>query len=205
MPFVPAPNVAMCELRQILDQEQIENILYFEAAAALTPAMMTQLGLDLIEWWNTDLSANLSIELTLSEVFITDLTTNTSPTVSVTTGLPDVGQVANPALPGNVALAVSFRTAGRGRSSRGRNFVPGIHESAVSGSHTTGSFRTAIEDSYQNLIGAGALSLGFQWAVVSRITGGAPRTAALVQPVTSAVVIDNVVDSQRRRLPGRGS
>jgi hypothetical protein len=42
------------------------------------------------------------------------------------------------------------------------------------------------------------------WCIVSRFSGGQPRTAGEVYPVIAALVTDNVADSQRRRLPGRG-
>jgi len=31
-----------------------------------------------------------------------------------------------------------------------------------------------------------------------------PRTAGVVTPISNVIVVDRVLDSQRRRLPGRG-
>jgi hypothetical protein len=39
---------------------------------------------------------------------------------------------------------------------------------------------------------------------VSRYANGAPRTVGIATPVTSVVLVDQRVDSQRRRLVGIG-
>jgi len=46
--------------------------------------------------------------------------------------------------------------------------------------------------------------LGADWVVVSRFHDNAPRTAGVVSFINAATVVDATVDSQRRRLPGRG-
>jgi hypothetical protein len=135
---------------------------------------------------------------------LTDLSTQTSPTVTVTTGLPITGTNTSDPLPNHVALCVSFRTNGRGRSARGRNYVSGFGEDAASGNTFSGTIANPIAQGYAALINSATYTLDWEWVVYSRYENGDPRTEALIAPVDNVVLTDLVVDSQRRRLPGRG-
>jgi hypothetical protein len=204
MPFVAAPNTIMAEMRMLIGVNRLENVLYFQGSAGVNTTLMTTLGNNLANWWDASLTPQLSTQLQLVEVYLTDLTTQTSPTVSIPKAPPLTGNNAADLLPNNVALCVSFRTNGRGKSARGRNYVPGLVETEVSGSIVASTTTTPVVAAYNALKGAGTFTAGLEWVVVSRFHDNAPRTVALVQPITSVVLVDSVVDSQRRRLPGRG-
>jgi len=204
MAFVPVNNVVMAEMRMRLDNQLIENTLYFAMFGGFGPAEMTSLGNDLIAWWTSGYAYNMSNSLTLREVYLTDLTTQTSPTATVSASGVVAGQNPSPALPNNVALTISFRTAGRGRSSRGRNYICGLPEAGVTGNVVEPSYVAQLVSAYQSLLTPTNVA-GFTWVVVSRYSGGAPRTAGQSYDVTAVVATDSTVDSQRRRLPGRGS
>lgn len=115
------------------------------------------------------------------------------------------GGVGGGAAPNNVSFAISFRTALGGRSNRGRNYVPGIPLQAVSGNTITSDFVDNYVQAYQALlVGGGVLPGDWTWVVVSRQTGGVVRPTGVTIPITTVLATDNIVDSQRRRLPGRG-
>lgn len=204
MPFVPAANTLQAELRYNYGSSLAENVLYFQGSAGVTVALATTLGNNLIGWWNTNFKARMPTQVVLREVYVTDLTTQTSFTVSVTTGLPSAGTALQDPLPFNCALCVSLRTANRGRSGRGRNYVLGLLETEVSANTVASTTVSPTLTAYNLLVGAGTFTPGLQLVIVSRFTNKLPRANALVQPVTNAVILDSVVDSQRRRLPGRG-
>jgi hypothetical protein len=203
MAFVPVTNVAMAEMRMIWDGQRVENTLYFLGGGAWNTTQLGTLAFDLRGWWDTSIAPEISNTVQLSEVYITDLTTATSPTMQAPGGPAFEGGLAQPSLPNSVSLAVSFRTAGRGRSSRGRNFAIGLTEVQVSGNEVVGTAVDALIDAYEVLLGL-PLPNTAQWVVVSRFTNGAPRTLGVAAPVTDVVIVDPVVDTQRRRLPGRG-
>lgn len=204
MAFVPAVNTLKAELRYTKEAQQCENVLYFVGSAGVTPTLATTLGNNLIGWWNTNMKTRTAADMTLREVYITDMSNATSFTVSITTGLPSAGTDAGESLPSNVALCVSFRTANRGRSGRGRNYVMGMTEAQTVGSFFGTTYVNAVVAAYQTLAGAGTFTPGLQWVVASFQNGGADRPTALLQPVTTVLSVHNGVDSQRRRLPGRG-
>lgn len=205
MPFVPAPDVCLAEIVMQLDGQVVENTLYFEASAGLDTGLMATLGAALVTWWTDFIAPGVSEQLLLTGINLTDLSTPTSPGVFVPV-VPSVpGEGTSPAEPNNVALCVSFRTQFRGRSARGRNYVVGLQNSQVTNSHIDAGVGDFFITAYQQLQGAGDFVAGLQWGVLSRFSGGDPRTTALFRPITAVTVVDNTLDSQRRRLPGRGA
>mgnify|MGYP000349371394 CR=1 FL=1 len=198
MAFVPAANVLQVELLQTLHGSKIENTLYFRTS---TPpwddGAVDILNTTLETWWNANIKPSLSSDLAVTGIYCTDLTTQTSPTYERV--LTTAGALGSDALPANNALSVSFKTLGRGRSSRGRNYVAGISELNMTGNSVQSSVATAIRDGYGALIAAVAAS-GFEWVVVSRYFNKAPRASALVQPITTVTIANVQIDSQRRRV-----
>jgi hypothetical protein len=205
MAFVPATDVVQANLRFTLLDQQVENTLYFEFDNGnVQPSDMQTLGTDLITWWGANVGPHVLDDMFMREVYLTDLTTQTAPTVTVVPGNNVTGDGTADPLPNNVALCVSFRTEGRGRSARGRNYVSGFGENGVSGNTFTSTISNGIRDAYEELLDATTYTGAWTWVVLSRFEDGVARAAGLVQPVTAVVLTDTTVDSQRRRLPGRG-
>jgi hypothetical protein len=205
MAFVGKDNCVQANLRFTQDEQLLENTLYFEYKGGTldVPAMVT-LGDDLITWWQASVGAYLVTALTFREVYLTDLSSQTAPTATVTTGLPATASVAQNPLPNNSAACISFRSAGRGRSSRGRNYVPGISEDSVVGNSITAATQANLIAGYADLMDAATYTDDWAWIVYSRFEDGLPRVEALTAPVDAVIFTDNIIDSQRRRLPGRG-
>lgn len=202
MPFVPANNVLQCEVRQTLDGQQIENVLYVSSGSGWDDAKVDAIHGSIVDLY-TAIYAVLSTAIQFREAYYTDLTTATSPTYTRTGSLPINGADDAGSLPGNCALCVSHRTNGRGRSARGRTYIAGIPEDLVTGASISSGITNAVTTAF-GLWRADIASGGYAHVIVSRFTGGDERVTALVQPVTVSLVVDNTVDSQRRRLPGRG-
>lgn len=204
MQFVPGSMVVEMELRQRLDGQRIENTLYFLGDEAPNVTTMRALAVAMGNWWQEAIAPLVSVDLTLNEIYTTDLTTQTGPTDTLAYTTPIPGEIAFESLPNNVSLAVSFRTAARGRSARGRNYMAGLTDDQVLHNTVEADVATSFANAYNN-IPTRLEGLGYTWVVFSRFSGGLPRVAGLVRPVTTAIVVDRTVDSQRRRLPGRGS
>lgn len=210
MPFVPVPNTCLVEFRMTLDAQQVENTLWFEFAGAPTPAGMLAMAAELQSWWETEYADLTSTATQLREVVVTDMTTISGPQVSSVPAVAAFGTQSSPPLPSNASLTVSFRTALRGRSFRGRNYLVGLVEDANTGNNITPGFVVSVIDAYSLLLPAGGAVTSAEWVVASRFSGvdgdgvPIPRATGVTTPITSVVVVDNIIDSQRRRLPGRG-
>lgn len=140
----------------------------------------------------------------LTQVKLTDLTADFAPTLNYTTGLPLVGSAGADGMPNNVALVFTKRTALRGRSFRGRIYHPGLAESQVAGNQVLSATVTSLLAAY-NLLKT--LTVGAEtWplVVVSRMHNGVVTNPGETHAVTT-IDTDGFIDSQRRRLPGRGA
>lgn len=203
-PFVPATNVMQVELRFTQFGQQVENVLYvrredqnelgfadYEAIAAFYETL-----------WDSTQSALQANSVVFREVYITDLTTATSPTwVRAVNGSGTSGS----GLATNVTLTTTFITSERGRSSRGRNYWVGIPLAGVNGNLVDAGYAFSILAYYDAMkLGLSTEGVGYEHVIVSRRANYQWRNEAVVSPVIGYRHANLYVDSQRRRLTGRG-
>lgn len=203
MAFIPVANVAEVNLRQRLFGQQIENTMYFRFDSG-SPSVsdLNTLAAAVESWFVTQIMFYMSNNITYHETNVVDLTTATSPTGYSLAEQGSTGNVASPALPGNVCICASFRSTQRGRSARGRNYLAGLPESLVTGNVVDTALLANITSGYDIILTTPFA--GWTWVIVSRYNAGVPRVAGTTFDVVSAGFVDDVIDSQRRRLTGRG-
>jgi len=111
---------------------------------------------------------------------------------------PHPGTSPGNATPANAAAVISWRTGLAGRAFRGRTYLPGIGESSQVNSTVNSSYitaATALANGIAAFTNGGGI-VGVNMVVASFVK-------QLLNLVLSAV-IDNAIDSQRKRLIGRG-
>jgi hypothetical protein len=194
----------MVELRYLWDGQRCENTVYFQRDLGWDVLSLQGLGEAIRDWWKTSMAPNVSSAVALREVYCTDLSTDVGPAIGVATELPASGELLSPSMPNNVSITVSFRTSNRGRSSRGRNYALGLVEAEVVNNEVDLTRTNLIVAAYVELI-ALALTLDATWVVASRFADNAPRVSGETFLIREVLVVDRVIDSQRRRLPGRGA
>jgi hypothetical protein len=197
MAFIPASNVLQVNFIQAMGNVQVQNVQYWRHGGAIDQAAADALGAALVAWWDVEFSATLTTELQLNALRMQDLTTDVAPVYEYTTGLPVTGQHAVPALPPFVAFCISLRTANRGRSGRGRQYVAGLREDQASGNTYAQGAAQALVDAYMELVNFPPT--GWEWGVLSRQNNGVPRTQGLFQPITAVIYTDLTLDTQRGR------
>jgi len=201
MAFVPGANCVQVELKGSYNTQFYENTLYFQCTSAVNA---TNVG-DLMDFLENDFLPDwligLSDELFIDEIYVTDMKTVSSPTYSRTL-IPALEgtETGSPGLPGSVAACISFRTANRGRSARGRNYVSGLTENNVTGNAIDVGQLNFLVAAYELLLGGGSFPAAWTWVVFSRYLLGSPRVAALIQDITDVLSTDITADSQRGRL-----
>jgi hypothetical protein len=205
MAYIPVPEVAHCKLIFNDAGEQCINDLYFSLGATPTAAQLSTLAADLGAWWRNGPANDLSDECTLVQVLATDLGSQFGAQGSFSSGWP--GQITSEQVPNNVSPCISFRTGFRGRSFRGRNYLVGLPSQSVLVNTLDSAWMATMVGYYQQLIDhtAGITESAWDWVVVSRFLDGGPRVTGIFTFVSTVLFTDNIVDSQRRRLPGRGS
>jgi len=207
--FVPCDRVIKIDFRGTLDNQRISNTLYVRKQTGSVAASDLQtVGETARTWWGAALAPTLASNFSLREIYLTDLTSQNSFVLTYTANLPSVGQLAGATLPNNVSFVVSLRTGQAGRSFRGRNYIPGIRGTDVTSSDPnllTTTRTNAIVSAYQLLLSPTYFGdTPYRLVVVSRFSNGQPRPAGVATPVVSILAVDRILDSMRRRLPGRG-
>jgi len=114
------------------------------------------------------------------------------------------GTYTGTTLPTSVSLAISLRTGFTGRSARGRMFVAGITADSMASADTVNSTYADAWIAALNAVQAEAAISNWDLVVISRQSGGVRLTSAVARVVTDVLCVDHVIDSQRRRLLGRG-
>ena len=114
------------------------------------------------------------------------------------------GGIGDGSAPNNVSYCISLRTARSGRSYRGRFYVAGVPKNKITGDTIEANWTNDLLAALNGLI-ALLTSLDKLLVIVSRIQDHIVLGVAVATPVETASVTDFVVDSQRRRLSGRGT
>lgn len=115
------------------------------------------------------------------------------------TGFPAAGVSSTEEPPHQVAAVVSVKTAYAGRSYRGRNYIPALHEGCWTAGLLTSATGNAIQTYYDDLVaalGASGSNADYQWVVWSeKLQQGNPVVDTIVRDVPGVI---------RRRRVGVG-
>lgn len=204
MPFQPVPDTASFAIHYDQSGQDVVNVLHVKDTLGWD-ADKLETVCELIEAWaDANLLPLLSNEFGLVRISARDLTTETSYVFEHAVSPPIGGGIAGPAMPNNVAVTVSLRSGLAGRSNRGRNYVAGIAKSSVTQNTIDATLANGLTAAYTQLI-EDVETPDRYLVIVSRVQNGVVLPVGTTVPVESAILVDRVVDSQRRRLPGRGS
>lgn len=204
MAFIPVPDTAMVELVYNFYSFKMENVFYYSGLAVDDPATLEGLCADALTQWYATFRIWQHSQLSLFQIKATDLTSESGPTAVLTPTTGNVGTATGDALPFNVALLLSVHTAKRGKSYRGRLYIPGMCEPRCVASTFDSELVDAMQAafSYWDYLDVNGEPYAMQ--IVSRYHNGAPRTLGVHTDV-SGWTAQPIVASQRRRLPGRGA
>lgn len=201
--FVPFVDTMQANVLMTLNGQQIENTLYFSfpdltfvaAAAIVGPILKTQLV--------TPMATHQSNRLTYRGIHMVDLTADDAGVADYTTGFPIVGGNDAQPIPNGTALVLTARTANRGRSARGRNYIAGLLDSQMTDSVYQSGIVTACLVIYNDVVDSAASS-GTPNVVASRFHNGVAREVGQSLLVTLWDNVQRGSRSQRRRNPGVG-
>jgi hypothetical protein len=205
MPFVPAPQIIELEFRYTMGGQQAENRVMVDNLAAVEASDLEEVAILGWNWWEDTYGPNVGNNTALREVVCTDLTASDGGqfTYAPSTG---VAGSKSPILPNESAFCISLHSASRGRSARGRWFAGSLSANDRADANTlTAVYVNDFVTALQALINAISTS-GRALVIVSYRHNNAPRPGGPVYyPVTAAVAVDAIIDSQRRRKPGVGA
>lgn len=204
MAFIATPSTARVALEFSYSGQQCVITLWFEAETSFDVTSLIALSDAIIAWATDNLMPLLAEQLVFNAVRATAQDSSTAPSVYVPVVPPVGGGVAGATEAPQVAVVASLRTDLRGRSYRGRNYIPGIpgailETPGVITVIAAGQFAAAYE-----LLSEVEDATSTTHVVVSHYNAGGARPVGVTTPVTEYVV-DQPLDTQRRRSVGRGA
>jgi hypothetical protein len=204
VPFIPVPNVSVFSPIYIYDGQRCQNNFYVEHVSGWFDATQRTVADEMCNWWITKLATWVPQSCQLVQIDYRDLSTYDGNAGTFTNGLPVVGSHNSQQVPNNCSVAVSMKTARRGRSYRGRIYHIGLAEDEVEKNDLVGNFHYNLQTAYEDLLTTVNAVPDCTMVVVSRYSNKVARSVGVATAITGAVV-NTKIDSQRRRLPGRGS
>jgi len=185
-----------------MNSHEVMNVFYFKRPDGFDADGCQTLAEEVAASWGSHLSARQPSALTLVRVEATSLRADPDFTYVLPVG--SAGTISNPILPGNATLSIKFLTGLTGRSQRGRMYWLQLMEDAVVGDIVDSGDLADILSAVEQFFGSIATAMpGVDHVVVSYCAEDAWRTEGQATPVLT-YDSDGVVDSQRRRLVGRG-
>jgi hypothetical protein len=204
-PFIPVPNVASFEMIYNVNGIIAENIIHIRRADPYTLADLQDMR-EVINDWDSDSWKNLrATSVYLTRIRGKALDTEASPVEDYPLPTARPGTSDSRVVSQNVTFCVKLSTGLTGRSQRGRLYVIGMMESALAANTNqvtsvyAGLVVTYLNDLLDRIADADG-TLG----VVSYRHDGEWRAEGQFTPAVNWVAVDLNVDSQRRRLTGRG-
>lgn len=203
MGFVPGPGQAKVNVELQIDNDTSSFGFWVLDTTSPQNADLDGIGLVVDAWVRAELEPILSGGVEITGFTIYDYASITSPKVSFVYQPPEEGNVASTTVALSTSMVVSLATGGRGRSSRGRIFLPGAPQSAMFDGEFTQTYAddvdarfTALQDNLR--------TAGYELIVSSAVAGGVDRVARLPQIVTSIVPKRKNGVQKRRRNYGSG-
>lgn len=202
MAFIPVPNCFQVTMNATWLGQEVQNVFHVRTDFDDPPPLPSVVATTFINWAVAELIPLVSDQVTYRSVIVTDISVPNGAQFSGAFPPASTGDQVSPSMPSGVTVAVSWRTGFSGRSFRGRSYHIGLVESQVDANEVASATLASLSGAYAQLVTDCATD-GFPLVVASRYTNGAPRVNGIITNILS-LIIDPSIDSQRRRLAGRG-
>jgi hypothetical protein len=184
--------------------QEVVNVFNVQTPAAPTSTDRTNIATAFHTWWTNNLKAYLVPDMKLTLIRVVDLSSQNSPSTEVSVSPPEAGTASGSDSVAGGALVVTHRTGLRGRNYRGRTYLAGWSESQRTDNVSVVlTYATNLVNAFVALVTA-LNSAGYALVVLSKFFNKAPRGQG-AKTVITGFTMDTAIDSQRRRLKGRGA
>ena len=205
MVYIPLDSVASIEVLMRLHEQSVETTYAaYHPSTPIDSVSLQNLAEVVLGWVTTVYFPLLSNLISCVGVKVVDLTTSSGGTYTAVPGSSLVGSIAQPAINNSLAFCIKHLTAARGRSYRGRSFVPGIPVTSLTDPNTLAVvLANELVDAFISLDGT-IEDANWGAVVVSRRSGGLPRVAGVATPILNHAYSKLILSNQRRRAVGVG-
>lgn len=196
MPVTVLPLTARVVMTFVKDTREQVHVFHATNPAGWDATSLGLLAIAFRDWWVNQYRSMCSVQVSLTEVTATDVSVPNGAQFTLNVSPPSPGQLAGAPAPQNATQTISWRSGFSGRRNRGRSYTVGLNEGDAGDLDTINGTRTNGLAAIAAQLISSILAAGWELVVAS-------YTWNQTRPILSAIV-DNVVDSMRRRLPGRG-
>jgi hypothetical protein len=182
-----------------LNGEVVVNVYHVTSDVPIVSIDLINVATILRDWWANNMLEAISSDMGLDRVTVTDVSQENGEQyiLDVTPSIPGISPL--PSNANQVALVMSWRTAQTGRSYRGRSYIAGLPDAAITDNNVTGILAAYVTDAGVQLIDDMFLA-GYHLVVASYYSNGTPRVIAAATEIDT-VLVNTRIDTQRRRLP----
>lgn len=203
MAFQSVPHTAEIVVRGSMAGQEMINTFYAQMPGGYAIADIEALAGAVDDWVAAEFRPQMPNNYTYVSTDVRGL--NSAIDLQATDNASAGTGAASPTtLSNNAALSVKRGSGFTGRGARGRIYLPPPTPDLMSDdNHISAGGVTAYQTM---LVALDAVISGAGWipVIVHRVEAGVPLAVAVVFTITEWIVVDNVIDSMRRRLPGRG-
>lgn len=197
MAFIPTPNTARAVVLFSFGALNFSNVFHF-TKADYTELEMSQLAVAVDNAAGDVFRTHLVASISYISTTCYDIRSLNGPVV-VNSASAGVGGQTGSAAPINEAIVVTLRTNSRGRSGRGRVYLAGFNDDALTNNAWSEATRTAAQD-FITALRTNAQAVGWTHVIRSIQQDGVHLTTGVTRIVTAFDVRSLVVGTQRRRL-----
>lgn len=205
MPFIPGVHLAKVAVEGAWLSQAVVQTFWFTFTGGTEPAQadLEALAAHMATNWNASMRTSQASNYYLTRVTATRQTSNTDIQGQYIPTAPIQGTGGASSVPLNVNWCFTYRTLLRGRNWRGRGYQPGFIDSIrTDPGHGNLTILLGIAGNYVNWL-ITTPPTNWVWVVASHYLNKVPRATASTEAV-QGVTVDDKIDSQRRRLIGRG-
>jgi len=203
--FIALPNTCQVEMIYNTNAGFAENVFHVTNADGWDESGLNSIAATFIGWQNAHLRQRQGAQVTLLKVVAKDMAVQDSIAIEAPVASGGVGTHDGDTLPANATLAIKWSGGFAGRTKRGRTYHIGLTSTqvyAASMSIVQPAKLAEIVADYNELLAE--VNIADQYLSVASLRfNSAWRDTGVLTRITVATA-DGYVDSQRRRLVGRG-
>jgi len=202
--FITAEEVAKVQLYFSTPGGVAMNVLNFRTDGGWNSVSLEVLIDEIATAWEAQFSPLQSDQVECYRIVATDISTEAGAQVDKAPENDLTGGRSSAVMPNNVTVVTKFGSGLSGRSNRGRTYHIGLVDDQCAGDRLQAGMADTIRDAWIDFAGLVHDSpAAADLVIVSYCFNKAWRTNASVHAVT-AFTTEDVLDSQRKRLLGRG-
>src|SRR5688572_16695417 len=164
MAFQPVGNAAETVIKGKLAGEDAFVTQGWLGTVGFTLGNMNELATEVEDWWYNQVMPSLPATYVFNEVVVNDLRSQTGLFAASNTYAGEIGGTGQPAMPNNCTFCIKFSTGLRGRTQRGRNYIPGIPYNQATQNTVYTAWADGMVNAYTNLTAASGFSMTWSFS-----------------------------------------